>query len=49
MSCCKHPISSARTEENLVVYYITPSEKVLATARNWFGKENVISIEEFLE
>lgn len=37
--CC------TRAKENLAVYYIKPSEQVLATARDWFGEKNVLPIE----
>lgn len=42
-------VCSTRAKENLAVYYIAPSEKVLETAKKWFGDKNVLSIEEFLE
>lgn len=37
--CCSRAIN------NLVVYAERPTEKMLATARDWFGVENVISVD----
>lgn len=37
--CC------TRAMENLAVFYHTPSEQVLAKAREWFGIENVINLD----
>ena len=37
--CCSRAIN------NLVVYAERPTEKMLVTARDWFGAENVISID----
>lgn len=36
--CC------SRTKKNLVVYYQKPCEDVLTTAKQWFGKSNVIEV-----
>lgn len=36
--CC------TRAKENLIVYYPQPSQKVIETAEEWFGKENVVKI-----
>ncbi|WP_409526519.1 UvrD-helicase domain-containing protein [Nitrincola sp. MINF-07-Sa-05] len=33
--CC------TRSKENLVVYYHNPSQATIATAKNWFGEDNV--------
>ncbi|NHN25733.1 ATP-dependent helicase [Flavobacterium jejuense] len=41
--CC------TRAKENLAVYYQNPSSKVINKAIEWFGKENVISIEDFVK
>jgi len=38
--CC------TRTKENLAVYYNNPNEKVIAKAKEWFGEENVVDLEE---
>jgi len=38
--CC------TRTKENLAVYYNNPNEKVIAKAKEWFGEENVVKLEE---
>lgn len=38
--CC------TRTKENLAVYYHTPKPSVLAKAREWFGEESVVNLDE---
>lgn len=37
--CC------TRAKENLAIFYHSPSEQVIDKAKEWFGSENVISIE----
>ena len=37
--CC------TRTKENLAVYFQNPSEKVIQTAKEWFGENNIDKIE----
>lgn len=38
--CC------TRSMEKLAVYFDSPSEAIIATANKWFGKENVINIDQ---
>lgn len=38
--CC------TRTKENLAVYYNNPNERIIAKAKEWFGEENVVNLEE---
>lgn len=38
--CC------SRAKNNLVVFYYKPSSKVLDMARNWFGKDNLIDVNQ---
>jgi DNA helicase-2/ATP-dependent DNA helicase PcrA len=37
--CC------TRAKEKLAVYFNSPSEQVLATARNWFGVDNIVNLD----
>ncbi|WP_445722629.1 UvrD-helicase domain-containing protein [Flavobacterium sp.] len=41
--CC------TRAKENLAVYYHKPSQEVINKAKEWFGEENVIPIEDFVK
>ena len=36
--CC------TRAKENLIVYYDSPNDKVIAKAKEWFGKDNTVEI-----
>ncbi|WP_373598710.1 AAA family ATPase [Paraclostridium bifermentans] len=38
--CC------TRAKENLVVYYVQPSDQVLETAKEYFGEENIINLDK---
>lgn len=39
--CC------TRAKDNLAVFFGSPSELVLETATNWFGKKNVVNLDEW--
>jgi DNA helicase-2/ATP-dependent DNA helicase PcrA len=41
--CC------TRAKENLVIFYSNPSLDCIATARKWFGENNVYRLDEFLD
>lgn len=41
--CC------TRTKENLAVYFDNPNEPIIEKARDWFGEENVVNLDEINE